>query len=211
MATLVWQSSGNTTDKTTIDIPAGILLENTQYEFRARHSGTATGDSSWGSKIVTTKSTFGTTNTPTVAVAGSPSSVDEAAVISTTSAFAVSSGTDTHYATSWQVFNSSNVLVWESLNDTVNKTTITMPTGTLQAGATYTFKAAHIGTVAGASAYGSITATTKSSFGITVTPTLTVEGQDISVPEDPTVTTSAFAVSSGTDTHYSTDWEIWTV
>ena len=41
------------------------------------------------------------------------------------------------------------------------------------------------------------------------TPTLTVEGTPTDVPEDPTLTTSAFSVANaGTDTHVSTDWEV---
>ena len=43
MATRIWQSADNTTNKTTIDIPAGILSADTQYEFRARHKGAVIG------------------------------------------------------------------------------------------------------------------------------------------------------------------------
>ena len=59
MATRIWQSADNTTNKTTIDIPAGILSADTQYEFRARHKGAVTGYSDWTSKIVRTLASFG--------------------------------------------------------------------------------------------------------------------------------------------------------
>ena len=59
MATRIWQSADNTTNKTTIDIPAGILSANTQYEFRARHKGAVTGYSDWASKIIRTLASFG--------------------------------------------------------------------------------------------------------------------------------------------------------
>ena len=59
MATRIWQSTDNTINKTTIDIPAGILSANTQYEFRARHKGAVTGYSNWASKIIRTLASFG--------------------------------------------------------------------------------------------------------------------------------------------------------
>ena len=40
------------------------------------------------------------------------------------------------------------------------------------------------------------------------TPTLTIEGEPDDVGETPTLTTSAFSVANGTDTHVSTDWKI---
>jgi hypothetical protein len=43
---------------------------------------------------------------------------------------------------------------------------------------------------------------------IVATPTITVEGSPSSVLEDPTITTSAFTLTQGSDTHLSTDWEI---
>ena len=58
MATRIWNSTNNTTNKTTIDIPAGILSADTQYEFRARHRGTITGYSNWASKIIKTLPSF---------------------------------------------------------------------------------------------------------------------------------------------------------
>lgn len=40
------------------------------------------------------------------------------------------------------------------------------------------------------------------------TPTLTVTGTPTDVPETPTLTTSAFSVYNGSDTHASTDWQV---
>lgn len=40
------------------------------------------------------------------------------------------------------------------------------------------------------------------------TPTINVTGSPSSVPQSPTITTSAFIVNNGTDTHASTDWEV---
>ena len=51
-----------------------------------------------------------------------------------------------------------------------------------------------------------ITFTTAATF--INTPTLTVDGTPTEVPEEPILTTSAFSVFDGTDTHASTDWEV---
>jgi len=40
------------------------------------------------------------------------------------------------------------------------------------------------------------------------TPTVTTTGTPSSVPASPTITTSAFSVYNGSDTHYSTDWQV---
>lgn len=40
------------------------------------------------------------------------------------------------------------------------------------------------------------------------TPTVTVEGELNSVPENPQISTSSFSVLNGSDTHESTDWEV---
>ena len=59
MAIRIWQSTDNTINKTTVDIPAGILSADTPYEFRARHKGAVTGYSDWTSKIIRTLASFG--------------------------------------------------------------------------------------------------------------------------------------------------------
>ena len=207
MATLIWSSANNSTDKTSIVVPVGTLLENTAYEIRARHKGNITGYGAYGTKTINTLSSFGTTNAPVVSVSGSPVSVTETPTI-TTNPFSVSSGTDTLESTDWQVYNGAT-LVWESLANTTDKLSITLPAGLLLAGTAYLFKARHNGTATGQGTYGSITATTLSSFGTANTPTVTVTGEPSSVTETPTITTSAFAVSSGIDTLESTDWQVY--
>jgi len=42
-------------------------------------------------------------------------------------------------------------------------------------------------------------------------PTISVEGASSSVPQNPTVTTSTFQTTVGTDTHESTDWQVFRV
>ena len=101
---------------------------------------------------------------PTVTVTGAPSDVPETPLIGT-SAFQTAGASDTHASTTWRVRKvADNSVVWESVNDTVNKTQITVPSGILQEGTQYRFEAIHNGAALGASAVGVIRATTKQRF-----------------------------------------------
>jgi hypothetical protein len=101
--------------------------------------------------------------TPTVTVEGSPSSVPEDPTI-TTSAFALTSGSDNHYATDWEIERTANSeIVFSSNDDTVNLTSITLSEGILEENEEYEFRARHK-TLFFESAYGSVTANTLVSF-----------------------------------------------
>lgn len=56
--TVVWSSMGNTTNKLTITVPAGYLVESTQYTFKVRHNGNTYGSSSYATVTGTTKAQF---------------------------------------------------------------------------------------------------------------------------------------------------------
>jgi len=55
---LVFSSYNNTTNLTSINVPAGILMPNTAYIFRARHNGNIYGNSAYGSVTATTLAAF---------------------------------------------------------------------------------------------------------------------------------------------------------
>lgn len=57
-SSVVWQSLGSTSNKTSVVVPAGVLLESQQYIARARHNATTTGSSAWGEYSFTTKAEF---------------------------------------------------------------------------------------------------------------------------------------------------------
>jgi hypothetical protein len=101
--------------------------------------------------------------TPTVTVEGSPSSVPEDPTINT-SAFALTVGSGTHLSTDWEVERTANSeIVFSSLNDKVNLTSITLSGGVLDEDEEYEFRARHK-TLFFESAYGSVTANTLASF-----------------------------------------------
>jgi hypothetical protein len=102
--------------------------------------------------------------TPTVSVTGSPSSVPENPTI-TTSAFTLTQGSDTHLSTDWEILRTSNnEVVYTSLNDTSNLTSIVVPAGNLEVSTEYEFRARHRSATFFTSDFGSTTANTVASF-----------------------------------------------
>lgn len=102
-------------------------------------------------------------NTPTLTVEGSPSSVPETPTL-TTSAFSTNGGSGTHLNTDWRVLSSSDVVLWQSLADSTNKTSITVPAGILNTSTLYKFQVRYRDSAYGASAWTTVTATTVESF-----------------------------------------------
>ena len=151
-----------TTNKTSITVPEGILEIGVKYSFEAQYVGTQYGSSVYGIAVGTIANIY--VSTPTLTVDGTPSDVAETPTL-ITSAFSVFNGTDAHSNTDWQVYEGVT-LVWESLADSINKLSIVVPSGILEVSKIYTFKAKHNGTTYGSSAYAETTGTTKASFSI---------------------------------------------
>lgn len=126
------------------------------------------------------------------------------------SAFAtVPAGQGVHQSSQWQVATTSNFLniAYDSGVDTVNKTSVTVPNSLLTINTPYYARVKHTSSTIGASAWSpTVTFTTTNSY--IVTPTVTITGGTTNVGQTPTITTSAFTVFGGTDTHTSTDWII---
>ena len=89
-----------------------------------------------------------------------------------TGSFGVTNGTDTHASTDWEIWtgaNRSGTLVWSSINDTTNKTSITVPSSAnLAVNTTYYLAVRHKGTTYGYGGYGYVSFTTASQFLPTV-------------------------------------------
>ena len=126
------------------------------------------------------------------------------------SAFAtVPAGQGVHQSSQWQISTTSDFLniAYDSGIDTVNKTSVTVPNGLLTISTPYYVRVKHTSSTIGASAWSpTVTFTTTNSY--IVTPTVTITGGTTNVGQTPTITTSAFTVFGGTDTHTSTDWII---
>jgi hypothetical protein len=55
---LVWSSYNNTSNKTSITVPSGVLNESTEYLIRVRYIGSQLGASAWGTSTFTTEEQF---------------------------------------------------------------------------------------------------------------------------------------------------------
>ena len=95
---------------------------------------------------------------PTVAVTipTISASLSGKTIVATTSAFNITGVEDkSHYSTTWELYDDKNVIIYSSLKDTVNLTSITFPAILIEYGKTYLIKAKHIGVDDIASDYGS--------------------------------------------------------
>lgn len=148
----------------------GIRLDPaTRYYARARYIGTTLA-SAWSAAVAfNTAAVY--VNKPTFSAP-----LDGAADVSetptlTTSAFLVSGGTDNHQSTDWEIRNGpdgAGDLVWSSLGNTANKTSISVPAGYLQVSTAYYIRARHRSYNYGASDWAQIGVTTRSTFLPTV-------------------------------------------
>ena len=128
----------------------------------------------------------------------------------TTSAFASIGLTDTHAATDWEVRTApggAGTLIWSSINDTTNKTAVTVGANLLATATTYYARARHKGATLGYGAWGEAgftTAATFNSYISTPTPTPTSFGASLEggfytgmIWNELVQTTSSTAISTG--------------
>lgn len=149
-------------DSDSVSISTNLELESA-YTWRCKDIAT-TGESAWMQA-----NSFTTGNVsivaPTVTVTGTPTSVPETPTITATAFTTIPAGQDTHFSTDWEVRKvSDNSLVWSSYNNTVDKTTITVPAGVLLVSTEYVFKVRYNGDTFGSSVYGSASGTTVASY-----------------------------------------------
>lgn len=189
------------------------LTPSTKLYCRVRDVAVSGLQSEWSNTVAFTTAAGVVANTPVVTLHGyndSPTDILSGLTI-TTNEYSVSGGAlDAHRATSWSIAtkDGTRANVWQSLEDTTNKTSITVPDGTLQKGTAYTLSVTFHGTTAFDSSPAVVEFTTSADFGTVNAPTLTVEGGPNTVYETPTLTGGAFSNTRDPDTHDMTDWEV---
>ena len=189
------------------------LTPSTQLYCRVRDVAVSGLQSEWSPTVAFTTAAGVVANTPVVTLHGyadSPTDILSGMRI-TTSEYSVSGGAlDAHRATSWAIAtkDGTRANVWQSLEDTTNKTSITVPDGTLQKGMAYTLSVTFHGTTSFDSSPAVVEFTTSADFGTVNAPTLSVEGGPNTVYETPTLTGGAFSNTRDPDTHDMTDWRI---
>ena len=117
---------------------------------------------------------------------------------------------DTHKATSWSIRNSvTRANVWESLNDSTNKTQITVPKGTLQKSSKYTVSVVYHSTNFVDSAASEQDFTTSNDFGTVQAPIIEFNtDKNGLVMETPTFRGGVFSNTREPDTHAATEIKI---
>lgn len=188
------------------------LTPSTKLYCRVRDVAVSGLQSEWSNTVAFTTAAGVVANTPVVTLHGyadSPTDILSGLRI-TTNEFSITGGEDIHRATSWAIATKEGTRtnVWESLEDTTNKTSITVPDGTLQKGTAYTLTVIFHGTTSFDSSPAVVEFTTSTDFGTVNPPTLTVEGQPSSIFSNPTLTGGAFSNTRDQDTHDKTDWLI---
>ena len=157
---VVWESLNDT--QNLLSITTGTLPIDTDLVFRVRYNGVVYGSSAWVEVTAKTLNVY--VENPTITVEGTIDKVPKNPTISG-STFSVMNGTDTHEATDYQVVRvSDGVVVWKSLENTVNKTSIR--TGDLVENTAYIFKMRYKGTTYGYSQWVQVTGTTKAVFSV---------------------------------------------
>lgn len=184
------------------------LSTNTAYYWRVRYKDAENTWSDWSTPtLFTTSAAIITTPSITSPAAGA-TGVSRTPTL-TSSAFAVTDGTDTHASSRWQVATDAAFtnLVVDSGNSTTAKTSYTLGTN-LNYGTTYYARVMHNGTALGGSSWSNTVSFTVL-VGEVVTPSITSPTSGATnVSMSPSLTSSAFAYAGAADTHAMTDWEI---
>ena len=197
---VVWESLSDTVNL--LNIVPSQLPKNTDLIFMVRYNGDVYGPSAWASVSAKTLDIY--VQDPILTVAGYPNSLTLSPALST-SAFVVVNGTATHVSTDWEIRKvSDNSLVWSSIGDTVNKTSIAA--SGLEVLTQYKIRVKHNSDLYGSSSWVEVVGTTLNIY--VKNPTITVAGTPDEITKNPTISGSAFSVMNGTDTHESTDYQV---
>lgn len=124
---LIWSSLKDPTNLVQIKTPE-ILSEDTTYSVEIRYYPDTGLPSAVGTTTFTTEADFGHILTPTLTVT-LKDGLASIPIKVTASDFGVSVGSDTHRATTWRLYKTESPSdpVWESVEDTTNLTSVTIP------------------------------------------------------------------------------------
>ena len=197
---VAWESKNDTTNKTSLTLPRGILKPNLSYIMKVTHNSTNYGSSASGVVFFTCASQFTCVAQPTIIIDGGTVNVGETPILRGSVFTIEPSGSDTHELTDWEILpQAGGVAVWQSLNDATNKITIKVPKDKLAVSTAYTARVRYKGQHYGWSDWQSVQFNTAAVFALVNTPSLTVAGAPNAVAERPALTLSAFG---GTNVTY---------
>lgn len=133
---IVASTTADQQNLTSWPLPESLPIDTLVYA-RTRQTGNSLGQTEWSPVV-----SFTTTNqyivTPTItSPADGATDVPEQPVLEVSSFATSPGGVDTHAATSWWIYDNLGGIVWQSLNDTSNLTSIVLPAGVLQESGVY--------------------------------------------------------------------------
>lgn len=160
---IVFDSGTDTVNKTSRQVVPALTV-GTPYFTRVRYTGTTLGNSAW-SPTVSFTTTTQYVQTPVVTVTGAPADVAETPTITGGTFAVVGGGSDSHVSTDWKITKTSDSsVVWSSLGNTVNKTSIIVPAGILEVNTAYQATIIYTGATLGNSSTGALNFTTRPVF-----------------------------------------------
>lgn len=191
-----------------------VLDPTTKYYVRIKDISTAGYESLYSTVVNFTTGARTGAVSPTITLMGyndSPTDIGSGLKIKGSDYEINDSGeSDTHKATSWSIRNSvTRANVWESLNDSTNKTQITVPKGTLQKSTKYTVSVVYHSTNFVDSAASEQDFTTSNDFGTVQAPVIEFNtDKNGLVMETPTFRGGVFSNTREPDTHAATEIKI---
>ena len=190
------------------------LQPNVEYKLRARDVSTWGTLGNWSQTVIfTTDEDVGVNSPSIISITGGFPSATEVPKV-TASVFTTNDGADEHAASQWVLSTVDGRQLWDSGEDEVNLTSVTIPRGNLQVSSNYEIKVRYKGRTYGWSDWGRANFTTAATFTYIRTPSITVENEPNNVLEDPILNANEFEVVTDVgeqDEHVSTSWRIETL
>ncbi|SDG19249.1 phage tail protein [Sulfitobacter delicatus] len=142
---VVWSSSADIANLTSVDVPAGTLSVSTTYYARVRHRGGSLGASNWSDSVsFSTASTFIAVPSITSPEAGATGVAPTGPF--TSSAFATDAGADTHATSDWQIAADAEFAnIISDVSASTDLTSHTVSSGALDYSETYWVRVRHRG------------------------------------------------------------------
>ena len=207
----VWSLEKDTSNLVSAKVPHGHLKANTQYRVKCKYFGKIY-ESAWGVKEVTTGAEFSRIAMPELTVSGAPDNVPDAPTLSGSEFLILPTNrdTDTHVSSTWEIWNEHETQkIWEVTDNGEHKTSIKVPSGTIEANNAYIFKLTYHGQKFASSKTARVIARTRNNFTYVEDPVLTVKDAPSDVRERPELSASEFKIvtyESEDDSHAATDW-----
>jgi len=208
----VYDSSTDTSNKTSIAIPLDELVYETEYYWHVRYRDSYDNWSGWSTETsFTTISSSAPDKPANISPAGTATGIGLTPNL-IGSAFSDPDEGDTHSASEWQIRKASGSYgspVYESSTDTINKTSITVPSGELDYGVKYYWHVRYRDSYDNWSGWSTETSFTTISSSApdnpaNISPADAATGIDLT----PTLIGSAFSDPDVGDTHTASQWQI---